>query len=157
MLIFRHIGLKIPIRHMIGFSRAPTEMLHFCTETGGYISRPFGYFYLSYRAENLGCPRATSRLASLKFSRSNSNPIPVFWSHFDLTIWNFGWAKISKSKMLIEKSIQNLQKNKTFRGEIFDFCLKLLYWLFNENFPFWKYFLKKLDKFRRNFFSTRKK
>ena len=50
---------------MITFSRARTEMRHFCVETGGYISLPFGYFYLSYRAGNLGQARTTSGLTGI--------------------------------------------------------------------------------------------
>ena len=104
-----------------GLEQKPYVMRHFCVETGGYISLPFGYFYLSYRSEKLGQARTTSRLATLKFSRSNSNPTPVFWSHFDLKIWNSKWQEKPKSKISIGKSIENF-RNKVESFEVkFDF------------------------------------
>ena len=142
---------------MITFSRARIEMRHFYIEIGGYISLPFGYVYWSYRAENLGQARTTSRLTTLKFLRSNSNPTPVFQSHFDLKIWNSKWQENLEIENFHWKVNINFSKrSRIFRGKIRHFS-KIVYWLGSPIGKKWKMCIKlwkvkifsqKVDKLR---------
>ena len=132
-------------------------MRHFCVETGGYISLPFGYFYLSYRSEKLGQARTTSRLTTLKFSRSNSNPTPVFWSHFDLKIWNSKWYETLEIENFHWKVNTKILKKVYFFREFFLNFFKILVLTFKWKCSILKNFRKKSwEVFDEKFFDKKK-